>query len=329
MAGYGPRDGPGFSNDEKNYLLAEIIKCASISSTNLLNVVMANQIQPRWEDMPLPPGRSLNACRFAFEELKRAAHSPLSQNVPHTPLSAPIGGSLKRPWGSDAAPPRAIMPKLTSTSGMSLPPQMSSQIGQAQPPKRKRGRPPKNPPPAQLESAALAASIGTVGPAYAPREALQYTAPLPSMQTSYPSGPSAPDPRASLPPPQRVPISGMISTPTGQKTSSNSSSSSGKRRRGRSMRLEPSSMAQMQPPVYESPYAVQAEQRDSPAQAAITRHRETSGAGTIPSMIPGPPLAPAPALEQATQQPSEPRMVTAGPDRPPSSGPTEPPRSQT
>nr|OQO31278.1 hypothetical protein B0A51_01032 [Rachicladosporium sp. CCFEE 5018] len=327
MAGFDHR-GPGFSNDEKNYLLAEIIKCASISPTNLLNVVLANQIQPRWEDMPLPPGRSLNACRSAFDELKRHAYSPLSQTTPQTPLSAPISGSLKRPWGSEAPLPRAIMPKVAPSSGMGLPPQNISHIGQAQPPKRKRGRPPKNPPPTQLEPTALAALVSAAGPTYTPREALQYTAPLPSMQSSYPPGPPAPDPRASLPPPQRVPISGLISTPTGQKTSSNSSSSSGKRRRGRSMRLEPGSMAQMQPPVYESPYAVQAEQRDSPAQAAIMRHREISGAGTMPPMIPGPPLAPAPALEQVAQQPSEPRMDIAGPDRPPSSGPPEPPRPQ-
>ncbi|KAK6440915.1 hypothetical protein LTR95_002871 [Oleoguttula sp. CCFEE 5521] len=273
-------------------------------------------------------GRSLNACRSAFEELKRAAYSPLSQTTPQTPLSAPISGSLKRPWGSEAPLPRAIMPKVAPSSGMGLQPQTSSQIGQAQPPKRKRGRPPKNPPPAQLVPAALAASVGAAGPAYAPREALQYTAPLPSMQSSYTPGPSTLDPRASLPLPQRVPISGMISTPTGQRTSSNSSSSSGKRRRGRSMRLEPSSIAQMQPPVYESPYAVVAEQGDSPARAAILRHRETSGAATIPSMIRGPPLAPSPVSEQAAQQPSEPRMVVAGPDRPTSSGPVEPPRSQ-
>jgi hypothetical protein len=121
---------PVFTNDEKvppiettpstkapstdnaqNYMLAEIIKSVSPSPTTMLNLVMQlGAHQPRWDDMALPPGsfelarenrsrrlltlfpgRSVNACRAAFEELKRSSGYSSDTIVrSHRTASAPV-----------------------------------------------------------------------------------------------------------------------------------------------------------------------------------------------------------------------------------------------
>lgn len=49
---------PASTDSRQNYLLAEIIKSVSPSPTTMLNVVMQvlGNHQPRWDDIPLPPG---------------------------------------------------------------------------------------------------------------------------------------------------------------------------------------------------------------------------------------------------------------------------------
>ena len=39
------------------FLLTEILKDAPISSDVLLSLVTQSNIEPRWEEIPLPPGR--------------------------------------------------------------------------------------------------------------------------------------------------------------------------------------------------------------------------------------------------------------------------------
>ena len=47
----------GSTDNRQNYMLAEIIKSVSPSPTTMLNLVMQlGAHQPRWDDMPLPPG---------------------------------------------------------------------------------------------------------------------------------------------------------------------------------------------------------------------------------------------------------------------------------
>jgi hypothetical protein len=289
---------PVFTNDEKvppiestpstkapstdnaqNYMLAEIIKSVSPSPTTMLNLVMQlGAHQPRWDDMALPPGsfelarenrsrrlltlfpgRSVNACRAAFEELKRSSgYSPLSQTTaPQTPLSAPIG-PLRRPWQletttsyASAPPGRQLLPKTKSEgqAGVMAASQSSTTPGgQA---KRKRGRPTKAEAQAKAESSAAASAgslvrresaitprVANPGPSAAPSPALgPASAPATIASPSVEPQPQ-PQPKPSLPPTNRVPISAMITTPTTQKTSSHSGSSSGKRRRRKSMRSE-------------------------------------------------------------------------------------------
>lgn len=52
--------------DQQNYLLAEIIKAANPPPQLLFNVLRDRSIQPRWEDIPLPPGECQMGSRKAF-----------------------------------------------------------------------------------------------------------------------------------------------------------------------------------------------------------------------------------------------------------------------
>jgi hypothetical protein len=271
---------PSSTDNAQNYMLAEIIKSVSPSPITMLNLVMQlGAHQPRWDDMALPPGsfeltldiwsrfvltlfpgRSVNACRAAFEELKRSSgYSPLSQTTaPQTPLSAPIG-PLRRPWQletttsyASAPPGRQLLPK-TKFEGqagvMAMSQSSTTPGGQA---KRKRGRPTKAEAQAKAAESSAAAASGSLirresaitprvanpGPSAAPSPALgPASAPATIASPSVEPQPQ-PQPKPSLPPTNRVPISAMITTPTTQKTSSHSGSSSGKRRRRKSMRSE-------------------------------------------------------------------------------------------
>lgn len=162
------------------------------------------------------PGRSANACRAAFEEMRRVAYSPLSQGASMpTPLSAPMPSLGKRPAVMEGPYPagRAIAPK---TGNYPYPTSL------AEPPlKRKRGRPTKAEQQARAaEQAGESSSAGA-----------RFQTPLSASMPPSPgveAGPSS----MPLPPTTRVPISAIVSTPTAPpQTTSHSSSSSGKRRR--------------------------------------------------------------------------------------------------
>lgn len=326
---------PPSTDDIQNYMLAEIIKSVSPSPTTMLNLVMQlGAHQPKWDDMALPPGtfestlkkidqdafshffpgRSVNACRAAFEDLKRSSgYSPLSQTTaPQTPLSAPIG-PLRRPWQLETAtsyasappPGRQLLPKTKSEgqAGVMVMSQSSATPGGQT--KRKRGRPTKAEAQAKAAESTAAAAAGTLvrresaitprvtnpGPSTAPSPALG-----PASAPATIASPSVePQPKLPLPPTNRVPISAMITTPTTQKTSSHSGSSSGKRRRRKSMRSEqdeardsqsepipmgPAQQQQQHPQHQQYPYPhyespySRIEPDDTPARATGIRHYE-------------------------------------------------------
>jgi hypothetical protein len=59
----------GSTDHRQNYMLAEIIKSVSPSPTTMLNLVMQlGAHQPRWDDMPLPPGTFI----FTRKTLKKS-----------------------------------------------------------------------------------------------------------------------------------------------------------------------------------------------------------------------------------------------------------------
>ncbi|KAK0781558.1 hypothetical protein LTR91_016142 [Friedmanniomyces endolithicus] len=263
-----------WSNDEKNFLLAEILKQHSPPSNIFWNFVASLNPQPRWDDLPLPAGRSVNACRYAYDELPRS-HPPsyiTGPYGPQTPLSAPPPG-IKRPFQLEPAfPGRVIAPRPSN-----LAPSGAGQPPASEPaPKRRRGRPPKAE--TQAREAAAAASRSEPGPAppLAPHPQ------IPSRAVSTPVS-AAPAPAEEPQPAQlsstRMPISAVL-TPVAPHTASSSSSSSGKRRRGRSMRIDPEGppggSAGASGQIYESPYgrAMGPLLEDTPARAAVMRHRE-------------------------------------------------------
>ncbi|KAK5107658.1 hypothetical protein LTR62_000939 [Meristemomyces frigidus] len=270
-----PPDARPWSNDEKNYLLAEMIKQQSPPPTVLYTVVANNVQALRWDDLPLPYGRSLNSCRAIFDQLQRTLpqHVPFMTNPygPHTPLSAPpIGIKRSFPQLESAFPGREIRPKPhpASTLGMSQP-------GTSEPPtKRKRGRPTKK----EAEEKAAKAQGVAVGES-GPSSLRIATAPPGSSNIATPVttvGLPVDAPRPALAPTTRMPISAML-TPTAPHTASSSSSSSGKRRRGRSTRSDPEGRGEFGTGEqhYESPYArAPTSLEDTPARAAVMRHRE-------------------------------------------------------
>ncbi|KAK5172759.1 uncharacterized protein LTR77_002879 [Saxophila tyrrhenica] len=306
MAAPSPYGPPAWSDAEKNFLLAELIKQAAPSPTQLFNVWFSlNRPQIGWADVSLPHRRTLNECKQAFESIRQRAGTqpPMSMNMPSglgpqtpSPLSAP--GALKRGFPFEVPAGRAIQPKPSSTGHM---------YGQPAPleqhPRKKRGRPTK------AEAAARAEAQGMAGepssatrlpaggfPPFSPAA----TAPEALDPAMTASGPAAEEMRQTAPPVSRMPISSII-TPTAPTTTSQSSSSSGKRRRGRSTRSEPESFPvagtlgarQTETREYESPYAVAAAD-PSPARAAVMRHREE-----LPPSGPGQSMTATPATTQS------------------------------
>ena len=237
--------------------------------------------EPNWNDMPLPPGRSLNACRLAFAELRRTqATSMLPGSIaPQTPspMSAPT--SLKRSYAPEgpASFPRGreLLPRPSPLPGG---------YGQLspieQPPtKKKRGRPTK----AEAQAKAEASIVGREA-GLAPRS--QAAVPSPVVQQAPPLLESPAITQITSGEVRTMPaVSGMsilsMLTPTGPNPPSLSSSSSGRRRRGRSTRSEPEGFPGPeisrggQGYEYESPYARMAgEAVDSPARTAAMLQRD-------------------------------------------------------
>ncbi|KAM3423416.1 hypothetical protein BST61_g849 [Cercospora zeina] len=286
-----------WSNHEKNYLLAEIIKVANPPAHVLLGVIQNTQLQPRWDEIPLPPGRSLNSCRNAFEEMRRtlsvSVGMPLGPLAP-SPLSGPIP-PLKRAYPYEAPFPggssgREIRPKPAMSSAI------HTQPSPTEPPaKKKRGRPTKAEALAKAEAAAASAvSYGEPGPVSMSRPESQNT---PRIQTQPPQPPPpaateepAREPRPTVPPVTRMPIAAML-TPSAREPESASQSqpgsSSGRRRRARSTKSEPSDSPIRRPHEYESPYG-QSAAPDSTARAAIPRRRDEaiSALRDVPSTRP-------------------------------------------
>ncbi|WPH04034.1 Hypothetical protein R9X50_00691800 [Acrodontium crateriforme] len=251
------RDQQPWSTDEKNYLLAEIIKANSTAPGVLFNVIIANNIPVNWDDLPLPPGRSLAACRNAFGEIARSQgqYSVPAQYGPPQPSY-----DQKRPFqydpvytGPQSTMGREIRPKPSSASSSI---QYNQPTPTEPPVKRKRGRPTK----ASLAERAQAEAQrrgGPGGPSAVPMATPVVQASPPVMTPTI--TPTIPRPELTLevkpappPPTTRMPISAVL-TPTAPKSASHSGSSSGRRKR-RSTR---SDLDDPQPaePEYESPYA--------------------------------------------------------------------------
>lgn len=262
-------------------------------------------------------GRSLNSCRQAFDNVRRSSSGPTGVSIaPLTP--APLSGSvhvLKRPYpfeptypGTGGGPTgREIRPK---PSNASTAPMQPSAIDP--PSKKKRGRPTKAEALAKAEAAAASATpYSDPGPVSMSRPVSQST-PQPQPLSTVVPAPRIDEPKSALPPTlppvTRMPIAAMLTPTAGESHSagqSRSGSSSGRRRRARSTKSEPGGESPLRGGNesgydYESPYA-RPDAPDTPARAAVLRHREEN----IPRTMPTPGLASLQNLERRPQSDTE------------------------
>ncbi|KAH8702594.1 hypothetical protein BGW36DRAFT_289225 [Talaromyces proteolyticus] len=165
-----------WTEEEKYGLLTVILRNAGVPPSSLFEVFRQYNVKPPWDDMALPPGRTLNECKQQFTAMWQTSQSQLharpteSWQVPPPPAvfpafnhPTPVNPALsndpytsrKRPLYSTERPaiPRAIQPRPPHSIG-----QFNSEAGSPGPgspgwadytpgkgsePPRKRGRPNK------------------------------------------------------------------------------------------------------------------------------------------------------------------------------------------
>ncbi|OJD12306.1 hypothetical protein AJ78_07072 [Emergomyces pasteurianus Ep9510] len=147
-----------WTDEEKTFLLTEIIKKARVPPVYLYNMIQEHRISPAFMEIPLPPGRSLIACQNAYynmaQEYGAISQHRQSLSSPNAPLQISPGDRKRplHPLPPDKPPAshRAIQPKPTppvrypSTDSRTSQ-QLSASIDSSlfNEPPRKRGRPSK------------------------------------------------------------------------------------------------------------------------------------------------------------------------------------------
>ncbi|KAF2118924.1 hypothetical protein BDV96DRAFT_367314 [Lophiotrema nucula] len=163
------RDAP-WAEHEKVYLLAEILKAAPIPSHVLYGIIRDSNIQPKWNDIALPHGRTMRSCQMAYGDMTQTYLTPNYQ--PHRP---PLPAPPMHYPGPDIPKKRPLQPDSSTSTGrllqprpphsypgefMSGPAYAISPVGEPAN-KKKRGRPTKA---EAQERAAAAAARGEVYP---------------------------------------------------------------------------------------------------------------------------------------------------------------------
>ncbi|KAF1917968.1 hypothetical protein BDU57DRAFT_182862 [Ampelomyces quisqualis] len=233
------RDQP-WTEHERVYLLCEVLKASPISSHALLSFLRQSQIEPRWSDTALPPGRSLRSTQLAYDHMSAGYRGP-DYRRPPMPASAQSimypgpEASRKRPYQENAPPigrllqprpPQAYPGEYIQPGG---PAYASALVSPGEPAnKKKRGRPTK------AEAQQRAQEAAARGEVYPPprRGRVSVTAP----PEPSPLG-SESQQQENTPPHQPVATPASAMTPQSQmQPEPGSESSSGKRRR---MKPEP------------------------------------------------------------------------------------------
>ncbi|KAJ4990658.1 hypothetical protein SVAN01_03889 [Stagonosporopsis vannaccii] len=239
-----------WTEHEKIYLLAEILKAAPVSSHVLYGFIRDYQVQVRWTDMALPPGRSLNSCQRAYADI---AASNSGSAYGRSPLPNPgmyTGSELarKRPLPQEAVPlgrllqprppPHPYASEYGPAGGPAYP--TSTSTGSEPANKKKRGRPTK------AEAQQRAQEAAARGEPYPPpRRGRQSITTHPDLSQTGPSPEQQPQAQTPPPPPRTITTTTIHALPTDTmtpqhqvQTEQNSESSSGKKRRARPQPLE-------------------------------------------------------------------------------------------
>lgn len=231
---------PPWAEHEKVYLLAEVLKAAPIPSHVLFNIIRDNNIQPRWNDMALPPGRSMHSSQRAFDSI---AAMYTGSDYRRPPLPVPImypgpEASKKRPLPQETTTPmgRLLQPRPPHPYPEYMPagPTYASTMNPAGEPanKKKRGRPTK------AEAQQRAQEAAARGEIYPPPRRGRASITGPPSESS-PQGPESRSHEQRTPPPSAPTQLSSTMTPQQQiGPEHGSESSSGKRRRTRPQPLE-------------------------------------------------------------------------------------------
>ncbi|KAI0426155.1 hypothetical protein F5Y09DRAFT_75516 [Xylaria sp. FL1042] len=154
-----------FSDDEKRFVLGEIIKVSSIDVSYLVDFIRIHNIVPKWFEMQLPGGRNMNQCVGAVEKMFQVKFHP--PNITSTGMgsfgkrkpSDLIDHPAKRqaitalPFEPILAPVRPLQPRPPASNGFPLVTPISSTPAIPTTGK-KRGRPSKADKEAQAQARA-------------------------------------------------------------------------------------------------------------------------------------------------------------------------------
>ncbi|KAI9758280.1 MAG: hypothetical protein M1815_003482 [Lichina confinis] len=162
-----------WSQPEKVFLLTEILKDAQIPPEILLNIISELKIEPRWSEIPLPPGRSLRSCQMTFQSFWTGSahpslglhHSGFAHTGSPNVIITSSGRKRKEPTARTLQPRPSAYGALNGDPSAVLQPTPGDDAGQ--PPRKKRGRPSRAE--AEARAAAAAARGETYPPSKSPR----------------------------------------------------------------------------------------------------------------------------------------------------------------
>lgn len=137
-----------FDEREERYFLAEILKDAPVPPRYLINFIQQLGIQPRWNEIALPNGRSVASCQRAFSQLLSQASTEYpAASRPVAASPAPVRPRKRASIGEPSMPPQTAPGAFSSFASVNDPSTLQAPTATAQSPgakpQKKRGRPSK------------------------------------------------------------------------------------------------------------------------------------------------------------------------------------------
>ncbi|RYC60810.1 hypothetical protein CHU98_g5400 [Xylaria longipes] len=113
-----------FSDDEKRFVLGEIIKVSAIDASILVDFIKTHKVEPNWMKMQLPGGRNMSQCVGAVENMFQMKFTP--PNIESLGKRKSLGDlndhpakrpAITTPFETPLAPVRPIQPRLLLANG--------------------------------------------------------------------------------------------------------------------------------------------------------------------------------------------------------------------
>ncbi|CAJ2507018.1 Uu.00g082040.m01.CDS01 [Anthostomella pinea] len=173
-----------FSDDEKRFVLGEMIKVSTIDVTTLIDFIRAHQIEPNWMSMQLPGGRNMNQClgavdnmfqvrfpppnliRFKRKSLSDLVDQPAKRQAMMAPVESPLAPARVIQPRPPPPPPNGYRPAPIVITGSS--PVTTTTTTSASTTGKKRGRPSKADKEAQAQARAAYSRPTPITPAPLP-----------------------------------------------------------------------------------------------------------------------------------------------------------------